>query len=88
MILRNDMKLYKQLPNPPKSPIIGQFTVHNKVADFWTPDATKGSLVAELRFPEIVHASSEGIFLNGYEPAGVDKTGREITKYQEWWMLY
>ena len=82
------MKLYKQHPKPPKQPIIGQFAVHNKVADFWTPDATNGSRVAELRFPEIVHASSEGIFLRGWEPTGADKTGRETTQYQEWWMLY
>jgi hypothetical protein len=78
------MQLFKQRPKPPKVPITGYFTVGDKKAQFWT----NGARIYELYFPEIVHASSIGIYLKGFEPAGADKTGREITKYQEWWIVY
>lgn len=44
--------------------------------------------VAELREPRIVHASSMGIKLVGFEPDGCDKKGRLKFKYQEWWLVH
>ena len=83
------MKLYKQLPKPAKKPIEGQITAHHKNMDFWTPNAGgDGKIAASLSHPEIVYATSHGIYLKGYEPSGVDKTGREVVKYQEWWIAY
>jgi hypothetical protein len=54
----------------------------------WWDDPTSdhARLLAELRHAEIVSASSHGIMLKGYEPAGVDRHGREVMKYQEWWI--
>ena len=51
-------------------------------------DSTKqdGRIMAELRKAEIQSASSHGICLKGYEPAGADRHGRKILKYQEWWI--
>jgi len=54
----------------------------------WWDDPTKedGKILAELCNPEIKTISTFGIHICGFEPAGIDKAGREILKYQEWWI--
>ena len=73
----------------PKSgdPIIGMMTADGNNLQWWD-DSTKqdGRIMAELRKAEIQSASSHGICLKGYEPAGADRHGRKILKYQEWWI--
>lgn len=45
-------------------------------------------VVAELKHPEIVFITSDGIRLKGYESNGVDPTGREKMIYQEWYVSF
>ena len=65
----------------------GQATFsHNRM--IWWDDLSivSATILAELRNPEIVFASSRLVQWRGFEPAGVDKSGREILKYQEWFI--
>jgi hypothetical protein len=79
-------KLQKQLPKPSK-PINGTMTCYEKRLLWWDdPTTTMGRILAEIRTPEIISASTHGIYFRGFEPSGVDKSGREILKYQEWWI--
>lgn len=79
-------RLQKQLPKPSK-PIVGAMTCHDKRALWWDdPSTSNGKILAEIRNPEIVSSSTHGIHFRGFEPSGTDKTGREVLKYQEWWI--
>jgi len=79
--------LYKQYPKPSKKPIYGTVSCDQKRMFLWENLESKNThILAELRVPEIVHASTKGVLFRGFEPYGFDKTGREITKYQEWWI--
>lgn len=79
-------QLQKQLPKPSK-PIEGIATCHEKRLLWWDdPTATTGKILAEIRNPEIMSASTHGIHFRGFEPSGFDNSGREILKYQEWWI--
>jgi hypothetical protein len=79
-------QLQKQLPKPSK-PILGAMTCHDKQLFWWDdPTAPIGRILTQMRNPEIVSANSHGIHIKGYEPSGIDKSGREVLKYQEWWI--
>jgi hypothetical protein len=79
-------RLRKQLPKPSK-PIDGTMTCHDKRLLWWDdPTTTMGRILAEIRNPEIMSASTHGIQFRGFEPSGIDKSGREVLKYQEWWI--
>jgi len=79
-------RLQKQLPKPSK-PINGTMTCHDKRLLWWDdPTTTMGRILAEIRNPEIMSASTHGIQFRGFEPSGIDKSGREVLKYQEWWI--
>jgi len=79
-------RLQKQLPKPSK-PIGGTMTYHEKRLLWWDdPTTTMGRILAEIRNPEIMSASTHGIQFRGFEPSGIDKSGREVLKYQEWWI--
>ena len=78
--------LFKQLPKASK-PIAGTLTCNEKRMIWWDdPAATTGKVLAEIINPEVVFASTHGIYFKGFEPCGTDKTGRQIAKYQEWWI--
>ncbi len=79
-------RLQKQLPKPLK-PIRGVMTCNGKQMYWWDdPTTASGNVLAEIRNPQIVSASTRGIMFSGFEPSGIDKAGREILKYQEWWI--
>jgi hypothetical protein len=62
-------------------------TCDDKRLMWWDdPTRTSGKILSELRNPEIVSASTHGIMFRGYEPSGTDNAGREVLKYQEWWI--
>lgn len=46
-----------------------------------------GSVRGELYDPMIKHISPDGIYLTGFEPAGIDRHRREKFVYQEWWIM-
>jgi hypothetical protein len=78
--------LRKQKPKPGAA-IIGMMTADSNNLQWWDDSTQRhGRIMAELRKAEIQSASSHGISIKGYEPAGVDRHGREILKYQEWWL--
>ena len=82
-------KLYKQKPIPtkPGSGIVGMLTADGNELIWWSDcTAARGKVLAKLKKAEIVSASSYGIEFRGYEPAAPDKHGREVLKYQEWWI--
>ena len=79
-------RLQKQLPKPSK-PINGAMTSDNKRLIWWDdPTTVLAKILAEIRNPEIMSASTYGIQFRGFEPSGIDKSGREVLKYQEWWI--
>ncbi len=80
-------KLHKQHPNLKSKPIVGMLTADGSELK-WRDDCTvsSGKVLAELKKAELVSASSYGIEFRGYEPAAPDKHGREVLKYQEWWI--
>ncbi len=56
---------------------------------FWDdPTAHNGRVLAQLEKPEIIFISTTGLMFKGYEPDGVDKTGRKKFKYQEWFIAF
>lgn len=78
--------LTKQLPKVKKPKIVtGYFHLSedHHIVNFYT---LKDEFVAELRDPKVKFSNGVGIFLYGNEPSGFDKTGRSISKYQEWWI--
>lgn len=78
-------RLVKQLPKPSK-PIDGVMTADDKKMYWWDdPTTENGKVLAKLRLPEILSASTRGIHFSGFE-SGVDKMGRETLIYQEWWI--
>jgi hypothetical protein len=79
-------RLQKTLPKQSK-PIDGAMTSNEKRMLWWDdPSKVDGRILAEIRNPEIMSASKYGIQFRGFEPSGIDKSGREILKYQEWWI--
>ena len=82
-------KLFKQQPIPSK-PVVGiagMLTADGNDLKWWNDcTSVNGKVLAELRKAEIQAASSHGILFRGYEPAATDKHGREVLKYQEWWI--
>ena len=79
-------RLQKQLPKPSK-PINGTMTSDKKRMIWWDdPTTASGRILAEIRNPEIMSASTHGIQFSGFEPSGIDRSGREVLKYQEWWI--
>ena len=58
-------------------------------ADFFEGDANAESrLLASMVRVQIRWAAAGGILLSGMEPDGVDKSGRQKFKSQEWWLCY
>ena len=58
-------------------------------ADFFEGDASAESrLLASIVRVQIRWAAAGGILLSGMEPDGVDKSGRQKYKSQEWWLCY
>ena len=76
--------LYLQLPKISKIPILGTLAIDKNFAYFFVLN----SLSASLSKPEIIFINPDGIMLKGYEPAGIDFSGREKFKYQEWFCRY
>jgi hypothetical protein len=63
----------------------GLLIIHNKVALFYEGEADNNSkLLAKMNLPEILWITSNGIFLKGYKPDGVNKKGIEKFVCQEW----
>jgi len=78
--------MHKQKPKA-LPPIEGVMTCHEKRLIWWDDAAsTQGKKLAEMIHPEIISASTYGVLFRGFEPRGVDKLGREILEYQEWWI--
>lgn len=84
-------RIYRQFPDRQKAKdekvtVLGELTVIDKLAIMFEPDG--GSEICRILHPEIVHASSSGIFLKGMEVSGFDRKGRLRYNYQEWWLKY
>lgn len=78
-------KLYTQQPKPSKTPIAGVLSYSDGKLQWRSGYGPGSKVLAALLHPEITHASSESIEFKGYEPTGYD-AGREVVKYQEWWI--
>ena len=79
--------LRKQLPKKEKNGTTGILSIDtstlvNKRTAYFLDEQER--CVATLNNPEVVWINPHGIYLKGYEPDGVDKTGRQKYKYQEW----
>ena len=78
------MRLYKQYPKDKKGNP-GYVHWHHGEA-YWFGDNHK--LVATLNRPIVRYMTSSGILINGYEPTGFYKDGRERMKLQEWFVSF
>lgn len=81
--------LHKQKPKPDKKGIEGNLAVHDLppegLAAYFFQDE---KILAQLNKPDIVFINPPGIMLRGYEPAGVDRQGRQKFTYQEWFLRF
>lgn len=82
-------KLFKQLPKQQRKGIEGTLSVGTDkigglIANFFQDE----TLIAELYKPDIVWINLYGIYLRGYEPAGIDVHHRQKFVYQEWFCAY
>lgn len=79
---KNIFYLTKQLPKLSKK-TMGYLDVDSKTkrAMFWTEN---DKCIADMESVQIKCANTEVIILSGFEPAGLDRTGRGKFKYQEW----
>lgn len=64
------------------NPIVGTLS-SDKTQCLFSEDETGINFLLEQ--PEIIFINPDGIMLRGFEPDGVDKTGRKKYKYQEWY---
>ena len=79
--------VYKQKPRTRVTPIIGYLSVMpDGNAMIFNND--NHQMLDEMQKVELIHASSKGIMLKGFEPAGTDKQGNIKFNYQEWWCKY
>jgi hypothetical protein len=81
--------LYIQKPKPSKTPLTGAATCDRGQMIYWdNPADPHARIMAQLEKPEIMFINSSGMMVKGYEPDGVDKTGRAKYKYQEWFIAF
>lgn len=82
-----NMGLMQKRLSRPSVPQCGVMTCQGGVMRWWDdPTSAAGKILAVLRNPEMISASTKGIHFRGFEPSGVDRGGREVLKYQEWWI--
>ena len=72
--------LHKQKPIPQKAGVAGYINGEDGELHFFIND----KLVHSLHKPDIVFISKDSMLVRGYEPAGFNKSGWRILKYQEW----
>ena len=72
--------IHIQKPTPQKVGKIGFVNGNDGELHFFIND----ELVYSLIKPDIIFISQDGMLIRGYEPAGFDKSGLQIFKYQEW----
>lgn len=77
--------LHKQKPTPRKIGVAGYPAGDKDNIAFFD---SHHNLITELTKPELLHISSEGMMLRGFELNGFDKSGRHKYLYQEWWLRY